>query len=130
MEPIPQIPYVSVHSSFVRYRPLTGTGENADTTMWTAAETNTAIICSCLPAIRALYKTGRKVASESASKRKSLTILSFRGGKSKHSQSGITEEYPLEEELVKKEADRKITIIDLDKLGTIPEDPVRSTSIV
>jgi hypothetical protein len=53
--------------------------ENADCTIWTAAETNSAIVCSCLPAIRALYKTSRKAANESSSKRRSLTVLSARG---------------------------------------------------
>jgi hypothetical protein len=53
--------------------------ENADCTIWTAAETNSAIVCSCLPAIRALYKTSRKAATEASSKRRSLTVLSARG---------------------------------------------------
>jgi len=52
--------------------------------MWTAAEVNSAIVCSCLPAIRALFKTGRKVTSKAPFKRRSLT--SSRGTKSKSSQ--------------------------------------------
>lgn len=46
------------------------TGENTDATIWTSAETCTRAIFSCLPAIRALYKTGRSIASEAASNRR------------------------------------------------------------
>ncbi|EXJ61019.1 hypothetical protein A1O7_05172 [Cladophialophora yegresii CBS 114405] len=54
--------------------------DNTDTTIWTAAETNSAIICSCLPAIRALYKTSRKgMTTNASSNRRSLTVLSSRG---------------------------------------------------
>jgi len=45
-------------------------GGNTDASIWTSAEACTGIICSCLPAIRALYKTGRSIASEAASNRK------------------------------------------------------------
>ncbi|KAJ9604560.1 hypothetical protein H2200_010673 [Cladophialophora chaetospira] len=109
-------------TAMVRLRFLAGFGgtnstdplwETADTTMWTAAETSSAIVCSCLPAIRALYKTGRKIATEHSSKRKSLTILSGRGaggvfsGKSKLSNTDTIEEHRLDlaEEWVQKDAE-------------------------
>ena len=102
--------------------------ENAASTIWTAAETNSAIVCSCLPAIRALYKTGRKFASEASSKRKSVTIVSGKGGaggirsnRSKSSYPSTIEEHHLElaDEWVQKdaEADRRhapITITRMD----------------
>ena len=90
--------------------------ENANSTMWTAAETNSAIICSCLPAIRALYKTGRKIATEHSSKRKSLTFGSGRGGAggvfsnmSKSSNRDTIEEHRLDiaEESVPKRRQRR-----------------------
>ncbi|KAK5045866.1 hypothetical protein LTR84_008959 [Exophiala bonariae] len=62
--------------------------ENSDVVIWTSAETNTAIICSCLPAIRALYKTGRHIASEAASGRRTRNENSRRQyGKSSQLQS-------------------------------------------
>jgi hypothetical protein len=47
--------------------------ENSNATMWTSAETASAIVCACLPAMRALWKTGRQKANEYSSKRKSVT---------------------------------------------------------
>lgn len=49
--------------------------DTSHATMWSAAEVNSAIICSCLPAMRALWKTSREVYSnqsqpDSAKKRR------------------------------------------------------------
>ena len=89
--------------------------ENASTALWTALEVNTAVICSCLPAIRALYQTGRQMASSSSSKGRSGTALSGGGGapgasfrsRSKGSCNTTIEEHRLElaEEWVQKDAE-------------------------
>jgi hypothetical protein len=50
--------------------------ENSSATSWTAAEANSAVVCACLPAIRALYKKGKKMATEVSSKRRSQPVLS------------------------------------------------------
>ena len=93
--------------------------------MWTAAETNSAIICSCLPEIRALCRTGRKVVSEAASRRKSLTVLFTRGGKSKASKPKTIDEYPFHGDMVYKDVGSAITIPDLDNPDSITETPIQ-----
>ncbi|OCT45585.1 integral membrane protein [Cladophialophora carrionii] len=76
--------------------------DNTDCTIWTAAETYSAIICSCLPAIRALYKTSRKgTTTDASSNRRSLTVLSARGAMaavfSSSSKSRSSHQDPIEE---------------------------------
>lgn len=98
-------------------------GENTDATIWTSAETCTAIICSCLPAIRALYKTGRSIASDAASKRKSAT----QGGSHPHDGKPSqlrSNDHDLRVGESKNKNDEVILLQDMDPVALVPSQAI------